>query len=149
MLTSLLYLSQSRISDSVVQDSVQQIIAAAEIRNRKLGVTGAVLFTNRHFAQVIEGERAAIDTLWGDISRDIRHEALIVVERKDIIERRFGDWSMAFFGPSDFVTRQVKNLTHERSDAHYLRTAKWLNGLLAETCGRELARSSPPSVLSR
>lgn len=144
MLTSLLYVSQSRIPEQGVEDSVDQIIAAAEVRNRSLGITGAVLFTGQHFAQVIEGDRAAIDALWGDIRGDIRHERLVVVERKSMAKRRFADWSMAFFGPSYFVTRQVKNLSHERSEAHYLRTAKWLNDLLEETCGRaavEEARS--------
>lgn len=136
MLTSLLYVSQSRMPERVAESSVQQIIAASEIRNRGLGITGAVLFTGRHFAQIIEGDSAAIDSLWGDIRRDIRHGELIVVERKAAAERRFADWSMAFFGPSNFVTRQVKNLSNERSEARYERTARWLNDLLAETCGR-------------
>lgn len=137
MLSSLLYVSHSRIPEQVANSSVQKIVAAAEIRNRHLGVTGAVLFTGKHFAQIIEGDSAAIDMLWGDIGRDIRHEKLMVVERKSSIKRRFADWSMAFFGPSYFVTRHITGLAHERSEAHYLRTAKWLNELLEETCGRD------------
>lgn len=151
MLSSLLYVSHSRIPEQLAEGSVRQIVAAAEIRNRDLGVTGALLFTGQHFAQIIEGDRAAIDLLWGDIRRDIRHERLMVVERKSPVTRRFADWSMAFFGPSYFVTRQVTSLAHERSEAHYLRTAKWLNDLLEETCGRdaiEKARSvaGPPPI---
>lgn len=137
MLSSLLYVSHSRMPQRVSHSSVQQIVAASEIRNRSLGVTGALLFTGQHFAQIIEGDRWAVDLLWGDIRRDIRHEKVMVVELKFPVKRRFADWSMAFFGPSYFVSRQVTSLAHARSQSHQLRTARWLNDLLEETCGRD------------
>jgi hypothetical protein len=135
-LSSLLYVSHSRIPDEVADSSVEQMVAAALIRNRNLGVTGALLFTGKHFAQVIEGPPREIDLLWGDIRRDIRHEKWVVLEQTAIQQRRFSDWNLAFFGPSHLVSRQVERLSRDPAQVQHRRSAAWLNELFQEACGR-------------
>lgn len=129
-LCSLLYVSHSTIAERDAEHSVKQIVELAEARNGELGLTGALLFTGKHFAQVLEGERSAIDVLWSKLFCDPRHDRLTIVERAPLPERRFADWGMAFYGPSHFITQHVARLSHSPSPSQYSRTAAWLNELL-------------------
>lgn len=132
MVSSLLYVSHSRIPDQDASGSIQEMVAAAKVRNRRLNVTGALLFTGKHFAQIIEGERESVELLWADIQRDPRHDKLVLLEHSTQPKRRFADWTLAFSGPSEIMTRQVARLSHDRSEAQYRRTAQWLTDLLSK-----------------
>ena len=46
--------------------------------------------------QVIEGPEEAILRLYEKISRDPRHDGLLVLSQEAISERQFSDWSMGF-----------------------------------------------------
>lgn len=109
-----------------------RIVATAVKRNPASGLTGALLFTGRHFAQVLEGDSASIDGLMAAISDDSRHDQLMMVARGPLIERRFCDWSMAYFGPSQFVSRHVTRLLNDPSRSEQRRCAEWLTDLLTE-----------------
>ncbi len=129
---SLLYISRSTILPGDVEDELNRIIATAVARNSACGLTGALLFTGRHFAQVIEGDSASIDRLMAKISIDPRHDKIRTVARTPLAERLFGDWSMAYFGPSQFVSRQVTRLLSDPSPVELRRGAEWLTDLLRE-----------------
>ncbi len=45
-------------------------------RNRDLGVTGHLLYTEENFVQCLEGPSAAVAALWQSIQRDDRHHDL-------------------------------------------------------------------------
>ena len=49
----LLYVSESRIDEADAQSVVSQIVAHAQLKNAQLGLTGALIFTGEHFAQVL------------------------------------------------------------------------------------------------
>jgi hypothetical protein len=65
-------------------------------RNRELGITGHLLYTEEIFVQCIEGPSASIDALWQSLQRDERHHSLELLTRGPETVRRFADWSMAF-----------------------------------------------------
>lgn len=133
-LVSLLYVSRSTLSAASAVAVVEQIVAGSRARNPGLGITGALLFTGEHFAQVLEGPAAAVDTLMASVTRDPRHEEITVAARTPIAERQFGRWSMAYSGPSQFVARHVTRLLDDPDAASPARQrcAEWLGDLLWE-----------------
>jgi len=77
--------------------------------NRKLGITGLLLYRARSFCQLLEGEEAVVTALFEQIKSDNRHRYVTVVYQEPIESRSFSDWSMKFevlegnekFTPSD------------------------------------------------
>ena len=138
MLISLLYLSTSKLDPASAECEVTALVAACQIRNKARGLTGALIFTGTHFAQVVEGEDEAVDTLMKTVSNDARHADMIVVDRRPLAVRRFADWSMAYSGPSRFVARHVDRLLNDPSPAELRRATERLIELL-----RRFAAKSP------
>ena len=137
VMESLLYISESRIPSSDSENELNRILAAAHTFNPSVGITGALVFTGAHFAQVIEGEEDSISSLISSIERDQRHSQVNIVARDTLLERRFPDWSMAYHGPSQFVSRHVTVLLNDRSRGTSSRAADWLEDLLVEFAGRK------------
>jgi hypothetical protein len=131
-LYSLLYVTRSTIAPSDTKEVVDQIINTALDFNPTVGLTGALLFTGTYFAQVLEGDVAAIDGLVERIGRDPRHEQMLIVDRSPLAKRRFADWSMAYFGPSIFVSQHVTRLLAAKSPAEQSHAAEWLSELMRE-----------------
>lgn len=131
-LTSLLYVSRSTIPQEGSADGLNNIVATAHVRNPTLGLTGALLFTGDHFAQVLEGSDKAIDTMMKNINRDTRHDQILIVDHSSIIERRFASWSLAYFGPSRFVSGHVTRLLSDPLPKAQRQAAEWLIDLLWE-----------------
>jgi len=129
---SLLYISQSCIPPSDAAAVIGSIVATSVEQNSARGLTGALLFTGTHFAQVLEGETAFVDELMAKVLDDPRHNNLLVVTRECVAKRRFSDLSMAYFGPSQFVSRHVKRLLNDPSPVEKRRGAEWLTELLRE-----------------
>lgn len=113
-LISLLYVSQA--AQALDEGGVNPIVDIAMSRNQTLDVTGALLFTGPHFAQVLEGPRAGVEELMVSIERDERHFDVDVLEVADIRERRFPQWSLAYAGPSLFVERHLRTLVEQREE---------------------------------
>lgn len=131
-LTSLLYVSRSNIRPDQAEATVAEIVSKSCDRNPTLAITGALLFTGTHFVQVLEGSAAVLDPLLVMICSDPRHTQLIVSERGLIQARRFGDWRMAYFGPSQFISRHVERLLNDPAPVEKRRAAGWVNDLLFE-----------------
>lgn len=110
MLETILYVSRSNLEPAIAQDVVARIVALAQRRNRKAGITGGLIFTGKHFAQVLEGSSEALGTLVETIANDDRHGAMQVLYRKPIASRFFFDWSMAYNGPSRLVEGHIAPL---------------------------------------
>lgn len=131
-LWALIYVSRSTETPAVANATVEQIVATSRARNPELGLTGALLFTGEYFAQVLEGPAASIDRLMARVTNDPRHDQLIVVAREPISVRRFGEWSMAYSGPSQFVARHVTRLLANPVTPYQSRSVDWLNDLMWE-----------------
>ena len=131
-LTSLLYISTSMIAPDRTEPAIADIVETCLARNPARAVTGALLFTGTHFAQVMEGSAATLDPLLARIGADPRHARLTVVDRHPIETRRFADWSMVYLGRSQFVSHRVLRLLNDPSPAGRRRVAAWLIDLLHE-----------------
>lgn len=74
---------------------ISQILSTARAKNEPQGVTGALLFSEGCFAQVLEGPRLAIESTFERIQRDPRHSDVTILESGKAQTRDFPDWSMA------------------------------------------------------
>lgn len=77
------------------QAEVARILATSRANNARDGVTGALLYSNGCFAQVLEGKLAAVQRTFERIQRDPRHRDVIMLEATHIQVQLFGAWDMA------------------------------------------------------
>lgn len=112
-LMSLLYVSEAIHELPEGENPVDQIVEVALARNAALGVTGALVFTGKNFAQVLEGQRESVEELMLSINKDERHRNVDVITVEEIEERRFPHWSLAYAGPSVFVDRHIRPLVEK------------------------------------
>lgn len=110
MITSLLYVSVSTLKLPDEAGEVDDLVGVARSRNAALDVTGALIFTETHFAQILEGAAAAVEELMVSIRADRRHRAVNTVSVIETPQRRFAGWSMAYSGPSFYLDRHVAPL---------------------------------------
>jgi hypothetical protein len=99
-LYSLAYFSRNAIDGSgpEVQAQIAQILASARRNNAREGVTGALLFSDGCFAQVLEGRRSDVEGVFESIQCDPRHADVTILHLHEVDRRSFGEWSMAFGG---------------------------------------------------
>ena len=109
-LSSLMYVSRSSLSLGGDAAAVDEIVRCAVSRNAELQVTGALIYTELHFAQVLEGPALALRALMNSILKDKRHHDVTIVSRQRSAVRRFEAWAMAYDGPSAYLDRYVKPL---------------------------------------
>jgi hypothetical protein len=72
------------------------ILAVARRNNAAMRVTGAMMLTNKHFAQVLEGPPDAVEEIFERIQMDERHTAVAVLEVANVTARAFDAWTMGF-----------------------------------------------------
>lgn len=78
------------------EEELARILTVARERNARLGVTGMLLYSDRTFFQVLEGEAAVVDELMSRIAGDERHSDIVTITREPIARRSFADWTMGF-----------------------------------------------------
>lgn len=93
-LESIAYVSTA--SHPMRDEELQLILAQAREVNARLGVTGALLYADGMFMQVIEGPAEAIDEVFARVSASRRHTGIIELYREPVARREFEDWHMAF-----------------------------------------------------
>lgn len=91
MLVRLLYASRAVDPSPVV---VQAILDSARHHNHAHGVSGILVYGGGIFMQAIEGGRQVVSDLYGAIQRDARHKDVVLLHYEEILERRFGGWTM-------------------------------------------------------
>ncbi len=91
MLVRLLYASRAVDSSP---DAIDTILAKSRQYNPTCGITGILCYGGGIFLQAIEGGRMAVSELYGHIQRDPRHKDVVLLHYEEILERRFGGWTM-------------------------------------------------------
>lgn len=100
-LIHLIYVSTAR--EEMNPTDLGDILDACMRNNSPRHVTGMLLYAGGSFMQVLEGEEAQVEEIFGRICRDPRHNDVIELERTVIPERSFEHWNMGFrrLGPAD------------------------------------------------
>jgi len=71
---------------------------AANVEN---GITGCLMYHNRTFIQVLEGDIEQVKALYAKIQNDNRHSKVETVWEGEIGERGFSGWSMSLMNLGD------------------------------------------------
>jgi hypothetical protein len=80
------------LNQSELADLLQQAHAA----NRQRGLTGALLYSDGNFIQVLEGPEQVVSEIFAKICQDSRHHGVLKLLGRTITERSFPDWAMGW-----------------------------------------------------
>lgn len=94
MTYQIIYSSDSSIP--MQADDLEDLLEQARERNAERGITGALVYVDGVFLQILEGEAATIKALMAKIVIDLRHEAVTVLQEGEVPAPRFSDWTMAY-----------------------------------------------------
>jgi hypothetical protein len=106
----------SRSSEPISARQLLALLLQCRENNTAVGVTGMLLYANRTFLRVIEGDDAVIDDLVAKILLDPRHAEVQMVSRKAIESRDYADWSMGFEQVTDERLRGIDGLKDFTAD---------------------------------
>jgi len=93
-LFSLVYVSLA-VRD-MTEDDLREILQVSRINNEQYDITGMLLYRDRYFIQVLEGDEDAVRATYSKIEHDPRHKNLIIAYQENILEREFDRWAMGF-----------------------------------------------------
>jgi hypothetical protein len=91
MLVRLLYCSRAVDASA---EAVEAILREARDHNPACGITGILCYGDGVFLQCMEGGRMEVSELFATIQKDKRHKDVALLHFEEILERRFGGWSM-------------------------------------------------------
>ncbi|MET0747733.1 MAG: BLUF domain-containing protein [Rhizobium sp.] len=132
----LVYYSANRILGSIEEltAQVEQILATSRRNNEKVGVTGALMFSEGFFGQVLEGPQAAVEATFERIQRDARHSDVSLLQFEQIEKQQFENWSMACVGQTALIDFEGIGLS-SGFDPAKLKGEKLLNRLVELVIG--------------
>ena len=113
----LVYISSAR--QSFCEADLEDLLAIARRNNRRIGVTGLLLFGGRRFLQALEGPEKNVGLIFDKIRADERHCAIVELARRPVEAREFGDWDMAFEpagGAGGGLQAEVERLVSKLND---------------------------------
>jgi hypothetical protein len=96
----LVYFSVNRLprEPAAAKEQIRLILEASRRNNVTVNVTGALMFSNGHFAQVLEGPQESVEATFERIQHDERHGSVTILQFCPIEQRTFANWSMAYLG---------------------------------------------------
>ena len=97
----LVYCSRNQIRgtpEEIIRE-IRIILKSAHRNNPPAGVTGALLFNEGLFAQVLEGPVDSVSRIFETIQCDGRHSDVTVLQNGPAEHRDFPEWSMARVAP--------------------------------------------------
>lgn len=97
----LMYRSRDRVPAEDREDELGALFASSRSNNEKRNITGALLLTENWFVQVLEGDEAAVRSLFASIQADPRHDGVELLFEGPADDRVFAHWSMAKIALSD------------------------------------------------
>ena len=86
----------SAASTPMELDGLEDILEHAQGSNATRGITGALVYADGFFLQILEGEKAAVESLMQRIEKDLRHETVVILLSGEIPAASFSDWRMAY-----------------------------------------------------
>jgi Sensors of blue-light using FAD len=79
-------------------DDLEGLLDHARRRNAATGITGALVYAEGVFLQILEGDKVQVQDLMAKIRQDVRHESVIVLRESEVPAPIFGNWKMAYVG---------------------------------------------------
>ena len=112
----------SKITNPLSNKEIEQIGNISIQNNMQINVTGSLVFFEKMFFQIIEGDDKVVDRLYEKIGNDPRHcDILRLKTEDDINERLFPDWYMKTINLDnnvDDLLRPIKILLQTVIETH-------------------------------
>lgn len=105
MLYELLYTSIASSNPS--RKDLTALLEQSRNRNATLDITGCLIFHRGEFMQLLEGPKNAVEAVYADIRKDIRHYRVNTFWEGPIQRRSHSDWSMAFVRTDDYPLERL------------------------------------------
>jgi Sensors of blue-light using FAD len=77
-------------------DDLHELLEHARRSNAAKGITGALIYADGTFLQILEGDKGLLQDLMARIRRDVRHESVVVLRESEVPTAIFGSWKMAY-----------------------------------------------------
>ena len=103
----------SRASSNITIADVRNILSISQRNNRRLDLTGCLLYSGRHFAQVLEGREEVIISTISSVTTDGRNRDIRILLNRQIPLRQYPTWSMAGLYNLDLDDR-LEHLLNDR-----------------------------------
>ena len=87
-----------------------ELVTIARKKNDKTGITGMLLYSDKSFFQVLEGDEKQIDKLFQIITSDSRHNKVTTIIKEKIPHRDFGDWTMGLYQTNPESLKEIDGL---------------------------------------
>ncbi|ARC56228.1 Blue light- and temperature-regulated antirepressor BluF [Frondihabitans sp. 762G35] len=91
---SLVYSSTARTE--FTDGDLITLLMNSRANNRRVGLTGLLLYRDGRFLQVLEGEEEAVRRRYAIVAKDPRHRQIRILLEETIDERRFPRWTMGY-----------------------------------------------------
>ena len=97
MTFQLLYSSDA--SPDLDEAEIDTLIETSKQNNMAKGISGLLIYMNRCFLQLLEGEEQKVRELYGKISRDPRHTEPFVYHEQHAVQKAYGSWMTGYRQP--------------------------------------------------
>jgi CheY-like chemotaxis protein len=92
----------SKEIDGFTENDLMDILISSRKHNKTAGISGALIYHNKCFLQVLEGEQVAVENMYYElIEKDKRHVDVTLLTKGIVNKRIFLNWDMGFFGNHD------------------------------------------------
>lgn len=110
MLSELIYISKKKPSCSI--EDIEDVLKASLAQNGNKDITGVLLYSQKQFMQILEGDKIEILKLYDKIKKDKMHCKTVMVSLSPIKERYFPGCQMVSKEVSDEF-RFLTAMTHQ------------------------------------
>jgi hypothetical protein len=86
----------SKASPRLTKDDIEFIWLNAIINNTKHSIQGLLIFYNNYFIQLLEGDEDEVEKLYSNISKDNRHNDVILIGQQNVKKTQFRRWAMGY-----------------------------------------------------
>jgi hypothetical protein len=111
---SLVYVSSA--TQLFSDEDLKALLAQSRDKNKRLGITGLLLYKDGNFMQVLEGAEDAVLATYASIQADTRHHGILELIRQPVQEREFASWSMGFKNLKDVNLNEPLTSTAFQAD---------------------------------
>ncbi len=90
----------SRATKPMTPADLEQILVDARSGNESRNITGALIYADGIFFQILEGDEQALRTLMASIASDSRHRSVTICYEAEVDAPAFESWRMAYLAPT-------------------------------------------------
>lgn len=109
------------ISDSTELFDIDELIdigREATRFNAKRDISGILIYSGKHFIQVLEGSKSRVELLYNKIANDVRHENCRILLAQHVTKRSFQSWHMGVLnvtGHKELDSQTLQNMAKHAS----------------------------------